>query len=193
MLNLLHDTLPIIFSAVALIVSLATLYFNHLRKHTKALFVLNSRLFGVSTSGTERELSYTISNLGNQEIFAKEINYFYGNSPLGPYKHGTPFLDYPSNCSEIPMIIKPGEIKSLVLKHKTNEAFFTHEIESEYKYRIVFVEAFSADGNRYCFVHDITELAPSHVNLDHSIWKSVKIQRIKSRKAKTTKQHEKNE
>lgn len=184
--SLIHsmiDTLPLFFSAVALAVSLTTLYFNHLRKTTKALLVLNSRLFGADKDGTERELSYTISNLGNQEIYVKEINYFYGNSPLGPFHHASSFLEYPSTCDEVPMIVKQGEIKSLLLKHKTSEKFFTQETEKKYEYRIVFLEVFSADGNRYDLVHDITELAPSHVDLNHSVWKSIGLQKIKMQKA----------
>ena len=178
------ETLPLIFSAVALAVSLTALYFNHFRKKTKALLVLNNRLFDANEYGTERELSYTISNLGNQDIFVKEINYFYGNSPLGPFHHDSAFLDYPSTCIEVPMIVKQGEIKSLMLKHKVSEKFFTKEIEKKYEYRIVFLEVFSADGKRYDFVHDITELAPSHVGLDHPIWKSVGLKRVKMRKSK---------
>jgi hypothetical protein len=186
MLNSIGSALSLIFSAAALVVSLTTLYFNHLRKYTKALLLLNSRLFGLDIDGTERELSYTISNLGNQEIYVKEINYFYGNSPLGPFFHNSAFLDFPSNCDEVPMIVKQGEIKMLTLKHKTKAPSFNQETESAYKYRIISLEVYSANGKRYSLVHDITELTPSHVDLAHPVWMSVGLKRIKMRKAQTS-------
>ena len=166
------DIITIAISILALTISSAVLYLSHIRKSSKAILCLNSRLFDCLGKITKRQLSYTLSNTGNQELFVKNIELLRGQSPLGHLKHETSYLVIPSDIIET-FVIKPGEIKALMVSHDVN-----YDLPPEYdgdlnKYIIVSVEVISANGKRFQIAHDISNLGPSGPELKDKIWRGV--------------------
>ena len=169
----LKDLLSIIISFVALIVSLAALLIPYWHKSSKAIICLNSRLFNC-INGQKRELQYTFANIGNQELYVKEICLLRGKSPLGNLHHPSEYLQIP--IEEISsFIVKPGEIKPFLLSHEANyklpEGYFTEKN----KYILVCIEVISATGKRFQAVHNISNLQPAGHPIDDPIWSGFKL------------------
>jgi hypothetical protein len=166
------DYIPYFIALTSIVISLLALYLSHFHKSSKSVLCLNSRLFGCVGKTTTRELSYTYSNTGNQELFVKDISLLRGQSPLGSLNHNSSFLVIPSNLVE-PFVIKPGEIKTFMLSHN-----FQYDVGPDYdevinKYILVSLEVISVDGSRYQVVHDISELGPTGPDLKDKIWHGV--------------------
>ena len=166
------DYFPYFIATTSIVISILALYFSHWHKSSKSVLCLNSRLFGCKGKATTRELSYTYSNTGNQELFVKDISLLRGQSPLGHLKHNSSFLVIPSNLIE-PFIIKPGEIKTFTLTHDLQ-----YDVEPDYdedlnKYILVSLEVISVDGNRYQVVHNISDLGPSGPDIKDKIWRGI--------------------
>jgi hypothetical protein len=170
----LKDLISIGISIFALIISLIVLYLTYWHKSAKALLCLNSRFFDFLGDKTQRELSYTFSNTGNQELFVKDIALLRGQSPKGNLKHNSSFLVIPSN-SIVPFVIKPGEIKIFMLSHDID-----YDLSPEYdkelnKYILVSLEVISANGKRFQVTHDISNLGPSGPDIKDKIWRGVSL------------------
>jgi len=168
----IKDLSGVVISVFALSVSMIALYLSHWHKSSKALLCLSSRFFDAAGDTTKRELNYTFSNVGNQELYIKHVSLLRGPSPLGNLKDDSAYLEIPSNVVE-PFVIKPGEIWPFTLSH---DATYSHSSEYDrksYKYTIVSLEIISANGNRYQVVHDITVLGPSGPDMKDKIWRGV--------------------
>jgi|GEM_PF-1210369 len=170
------DYIPYLVAFASLIISVIALYLSHWHKPSKAVLCLNSRLFDCLGKKTKRELSYTFSNTGNQELFVKEISILRGQSPLGNLKHSSSYLVIPSNSVE-PFVIKPGEIKSFMLSHELQYDVGPNYDEASNKYIIVSLEVISANGKRYQVTHDISNLGPSGPEIKDKIWRGVSLGR----------------
>lgn len=166
------DYIPHFFSFAALAISILALYLSHWHKSSKAILCLNSRLFNCIGKKTKRELSYTFSNTGNQELFVKDISLLRGQSPLGNLKHNSSYLVIPSNIVE-PFVIKPGEIKSFMLSHEVDYELAPDYDEVSNKYILVSLEVISANGKRFQITHDISNLGPSGPDIKDKIWAGV--------------------
>jgi len=166
------DYIPYYIAIASIAISLLALYLSHWHKSSKSVLCLNSRLFGCEGKKTTRELSYTYSNTGNQELFVKDISLLRGQSPLGHLKHDSSFLVIPSNLVE-PFVIKPGEIKTFMLSHDLQYDVGLDYDEVLNKYILVSLEVISVDGSRYQVVHDISELGPTGPDLKDKIWRGV--------------------
>ena len=166
------DYIPYFVSFASIVISLVALYLSHWHKSSKAVLCLNSRLFDCLDNKTKRQLSYTFSNTGNQELFVKNISLLRGQSPLGNLKHSSSYLVIPSNAIE-PFVIKPGEIKSFMLSHEVK-----HDISPDYdkelnKYIVVSLEVISANGKRFQVTHDISNLGSTGPDIKDKIWAGV--------------------
>ncbi|WP_231659138.1 MULTISPECIES: hypothetical protein [Pseudoalteromonas] len=166
------DFIPYYIALTSIVISLIALYLSHWHKSSKSVLCLNSRLFGCTGKKTTRELSYTYSNTGNQELFVKDISLLRGQSPLGHLKHNSSFLVIPSNSIE-PFIIKPGEIKTFMLSHDLQYDVGPDYDEALNKYILVSLEVISVNGGRYQVVHDISDLGPSGPDIKDKIWRGV--------------------
>ena len=166
----LKDVISIGISISALLLSLVAIYLSQWHKSSKALLCLNSRLFGCLGKTTTRELSYTFSNTGNQELYIKNISLLRGQSPSGNLKHESSYLVIPSNTVS-PFVIKPGEIHAFMLSHDVKYDLPPDYDEILNKYIIVSLEVISANGKRFHIAHDITNLGPSGPDLKDEIWK----------------------
>jgi hypothetical protein len=166
------DIISISISVIALAASMIAIYLSHWHKSSKAILCLNSRLFDCLNEKTKRELGYTFSNTGNQELFVKDVSLLRGQSPLGNLKHESSYLIIPSNHIE-PFVIKPGEIKSFMLSHEVRYELSPDYDEELNKYTIVSLEVISANGKRFQVTHDITRLGPSGPDIKDKIWQGV--------------------
>ena len=166
------DIISIAISVVALVASLIAIYLSHWHKSSKAILCLNSRLFDCLNEKTKRELSYTLSNPGNQELFVKDISLLRGQSPLGNLKHDSSYLIIPSNHIE-PFVIKPGEIKSFMLSHDVQYELAPDYDEEINKFTIVSLEIISANGKRFQITHDISRLGSSGPDIKDKIWQGI--------------------
>jgi hypothetical protein len=164
--------MEMVVSVGAFLVSFMALYLSHLHKSPKAILCLNSRFFDCLSEKTNRELNYTFSNAGNQELYIKDIALLMGPSPLGHLKHDATYLEIPISRLD-PFVLKPGEIRPFTVVH---EAAYRPPKEShpnQYRYTILSLEVISANGKRYQVAHDISELCATEPALKHPIWKGV--------------------
>jgi len=166
------DIISIAISMTALLLSSVALYFSHFHKSTKALLCLNSRLFDCFGNKTTRELSYTFSNIGNQELYVKNISLLRGQSTLGNLKHESSYLMIPSNTVN-PFVIKPGEIRTFTLSHNVKYGLPADYDERLNKFILVSLEVISSNGKRFQITHDITNLGPDGPDLKDKIWQGV--------------------
>ncbi len=165
------EILSLLISTVALVVSGFALYFSHWHKPAKAILCLNSRLFDC-VNGQKRELHYTISNNGSQELYIKEICILRGKSPLGNLRSDSSYLEIPTD-ETASFILKAGEIKAFTLKHELNYALPPGYFEKKNKYILVCLEIISSAGKRFQMVHDISDLGPSGPDIKDPIWSGV--------------------
>jgi len=170
----LKDIISISMSMIALLLSSLAIYFSYWNKSTKALLCLNSRLFDCLGGKTIRELSYTFSNIGNQELYIKDISLLRGQSPLGNLKHESSYLVIPSNEVN-PFVIKPGEIRTFMLSHNVKYGLPSDYDELKNKYIVVSLEVISANGKRFQITHDITTLSASGPDLKDKIWEGISL------------------
>jgi len=168
----LKDIISISISVIALVASVIAIYLSHWHKSSKAILCLNSRLFDCLNEKTKRELRYTLSNTGNQELFVKDVSLLRGESPLGNLKHSSSYLVIPSNHIE-PFVIKPSEIKSFMLSHEVDYELAPDYDEELNKYILVSLEVISANGKRFQVTHDISNLGPSGPDIRDKIWAGV--------------------
>ena len=170
------DYTPYLVSFFSLIISVIAIYLSHWHKPSKAVLCLSSRFFNPIGNKTMRELSYTFSNTGNQELFVKEISILRGQSPLGNLKHNSSYLVIPSNVVN-PFVIKPGEIKNFMVSHDTKYSLNNDLDEESNKYTIISLEVISAKGKRYQVTHDISKLGSSGPDIKDKIWRGVPLGR----------------
>jgi hypothetical protein len=170
----LKDVVSIVISLIALLFSFIVLYRSYWHKSSKALLCLNNRLYDFLGEKTKRELSYTFSNIGNQELFVKDVALLRGQSPLGNLKHNSPYLVIPSNSID-PFVIKPGEIKTFILSHEVEYELSPQYDEVLNKYILVSLEVISANGKRFQITHDISSLGPSGPDIKDKIWGGVSL------------------
>ena len=164
--------MELVISLGALLVSLVALYLSHWHRSSKGILCLNSRYFDCRTDKTTRELSYTFSNTGNQELYVKEIALLMGPSPVGHLKCNASFLEVPVETIDS-FVLKPGEIKPFKVVHDANFKEPDDSDPSGHRFMIVSLEVISADGKRYQVTHDISELGASGPELKHPIWSGV--------------------
>ncbi|WP_084976558.1 hypothetical protein [Plesiomonas shigelloides] len=166
------DIISISISIIALASSILAIYLSHWHKTSKAILCLNDRLFDCLNGNMIRDLSYTLSNTGNQELFVKDVSLLLGQSPLGNLRDSSSFLVIPTNRIE-PFVIKPGEIRTFSLSHDVNFKLPPDYNTELNKYMIVSLEIISATGSRYQMTHDITKLGPSGPDIKDEIWKGI--------------------
>lgn len=168
----LKDIISIGISIFALAISVVAMYLSQWHKSSKAILCLNSRLFDCLGEKNRRELSYTFSNIGNQELFVKAVSLLRGQSSLGNLKYKSSYLEIPFNHIE-PFVIKPGEIKHFMLSHDVQYDLPPDYDETLNKYILVSLEVISANGKRFQAVHNIANLGPSGPELKDKIWSGV--------------------
>lgn len=166
------DIISLGVPVLTLIISIFALYFSYWHKTAKAILCLNSRFFDPLGGKTNRELNYTFSNIGNQELYVKEIALLRGESPLGHLKHKSSYLEIITDTIK-PFVIKPGEIISFTLKHDANYNLPLDYNEELNKYIIVSLEVIYAFGKRYQVTHDISDLGSTGPDIRNKIWKGV--------------------
>jgi hypothetical protein len=170
----LKDIITIGISFIAIVISVIALYMSHWHKSSKAILCLNSRFFDCIGEKNNRQLNYTFSNTGNQELYVKDISLLRGQSPLGNLKHHSSYLEIPSNCVE-PFVIKPGEIKAFTLTHDLKYDLPPDYDEKQNRYILVSLEVNSANGKRFQVTHDVTNLGPSGPDVKDRIWSGVSL------------------
>ncbi|MFP3343026.1 hypothetical protein DFO83_103283 [Idiomarina loihiensis] len=164
--------MEMVVSVGAFLVSLIALYLSHWHKSSKAILCLNSRFFDCLSEKTNRELNYTFSNTGNQELYIKDIALLMGPSPLGHLKHDAPYLEVPINHLD-PFVLKPGEIRPFTVVHDAAYRPPKESDPNQHRHTILSLEVISANGKRYQVAHDISELGATGPALKHPIWKGV--------------------
>lgn len=159
-------------SIFALLISLTSLYFSQWHKSAKAILCFNSRFFDCVEEKMERQLNYALSNIGNQELYIKDVALLIGPSPAGHLKYDASYLEVPTNRIE-PFVLKPGEIRPFTILHDASYQPPQNLVASEHKYTVLSLEVLSANGKRYQVTHDISDLGPTGPELKHPIWKGV--------------------
>ena len=148
------ELLTITISSTALVASFCALYLQFFHKKTAIIGKLLNIKFDLPDNDYERELDYSVSNIGNQEILLNDVKFFEsGNSLLGCENDG--HTVHKCKCMDSPYVLKPGEIKLFKVSTKIMESNL--ESKSKKRYFIMFGFA-SADGKTYEILHDITEL-----------------------------------
>lgn len=175
----LKDFISIVLSSVALTASFLALYFSHLQKTSKALLSLANQSYRPTVSGLEQKLTYVFSNMGNQELYVKNISLLKGCNAEENAKNKTDFVSISTNTNAIePFVIKPGEIKSFRIHHMYND---DHESNtSKYNGFKMKLEAdvISANGQRFDLSHDITDLYTEGQKESSSVWSGVSLNRL---------------
>ncbi|MCK7545186.1 hypothetical protein MLC59_13545 [Marinobacter bryozoorum] len=164
--------MEMVISVGAFLVSLLALYFSHWHQSSKAVLCFNSRFFDCLSERTNRELSYTFSNTGNQELYIKDIALLMGPSPLGHLKHDAPYLEVPINHLD-PFVLKPGGIRPFTVVHDAAYRPPKESDPNQHRYTILSLEVISANGKRYQVTHDISELGATGPDLKNPIWQGV--------------------
>ena len=157
------DIYSLVLSLSAIIISIFALYFSHFFKSSKAILCLVKQEY----PDKRRKLYYTLSNIGNQELYIKHIYMFLK----------------PINISKYPMckinnietfIIKPGEIKDFIIIEE-----IYHKIEDKDLSKIVNINIVSSLGKRYEINHNITNLL-SDTQLNDIIYNGITLTKVKT-------------
>ncbi len=133
------DIYGLILATFALIISLFALYFSHFFKSSKAILCLSKK----EIYDRDRKLYYTLSNLGNQELFIQDIFITHNHTTRNIINYKYPDV----------FIIKPGEVKNFMLHEESELSKGSKGIS-----QIVKVNIIDSLGKRYIIKHDITNL-----------------------------------
>ncbi len=168
------DIITLGISIVAVLISCFTLYLSHFRRSTKGVLTLCSHYFCQSTdeNGFARELTYTFSNTGQQELFVKETSVLLGASPLGPLRHDSVYLNIDIYDKER-YIVKPGQIKVFTIQYDLDFPLPPDLDRTVDKFTIVSLEVISANGSRYEVSHNISDIGPTLPGIKDKLWKGV--------------------
>jgi len=157
------DIYSLILSITAVIISIVALYFSHFFKSSKAILCLVKQEY----PDNRRKLYYTLSNVGNQELFIRHIHLFLKTTNITSSE--VPLSDI--NFIE-PFIIKPNEIKYFTII----EGDYIKTIEKNSK-RILNLHILNTFGKRFEINHDITKLK-SDTKLKDIIYNGIKLQEL---------------
>jgi len=160
------DLLTLIISGIALVASSLALYFQFFHRKTAILGRLLHINYDFPDENFERELNYSIINLGNQEILLNDVEFLEGYSTRGRAHDSYTVHKY--KCSDSPYVLKPGEIKVLKIFTKVEKS--EPETNSKKRYFIMFVFA-SAEGKVSEIYHDITKLHSRYNKEEAAVWK----------------------
>ncbi|MBO1894211.1 hypothetical protein HNW13_000125 [Shewanella sp. BF02_Schw] len=175
----LKDLIPIVLSALALLLSAMTWFLAYFHRRSKAILCYVKREFGVDDNGSlcKRELTYSFSNTGEQSLYVKVVNLLVGESPLGPLRHSSSYNIIQTNIIQ-PFISNPGQIETFTLIHDLGDKRLPDDDDKD-KFTIVQVVVISANGKRYEMSHDISKLGPVGPEAKDLIWKSASLGKCK--------------
>jgi len=160
-----NKIITLIFSGIAILVSLITSYYQFFWKQTKA----NFRLVWIKNNEGQfdRKYCYVISNPGNQELLLNSIYLLTGNSNKGIAYESYGGHDIESN--DYPKVIKVGEIATVDICINSN----VYGKLNEYNKKVFLMFEFvSVNGRKKEFLHDITAIRENHSKEEIKVWKS---------------------
>lgn len=143
--------LAIILSIIALLLSSISIYLQFFHKRT----AINGRLLEIGNNDHNKKettaYTYSISNVGNQQILISNISFFAGTSSLGRAKASYTVLKY--ECNDYPTIIRPDEMKLIRISLDKNQFYPKDKLPIRY---FVMFEFVYLNGKRKELLHDIT-------------------------------------
>jgi hypothetical protein len=158
------DVYSLILSITAVIISIVALYFSYFFKSSKAILSLVKQ----EDLGNSRKLYYTLSNVGNQELFIRHVLIFL--KPINITCLQIPLANI--NVIE-PFIIKPNQIKYFTI----NEEKYNDTIKEDI-YKILNIHILNSFGKRFEINHNITKLK-SDTKLKDIIYDGVSLKKLK--------------
>lgn len=165
-----NEITTLFISSLALIVSLVSVYFQFLRKHSKANFRLVR--IGYSQNAFDMELSYIVSNFGNIDLLLNDVEFVSGKSDKGPGIEPYSVLEF--ECKNYPIVIEPGKIKQVFVLIKSE--IFEKRDSSENLYTMF--QFISANGKKKEFLHDISHLKEFQSKKEQLTWRKIEIDKF---------------
>jgi hypothetical protein len=160
------ELFTLIISAIALIASFVSIYFQFFHRKTAILGKLLSINYEVPNEDFDQELNYSLSNLGNQEVLLNDVEFLEGNSSRGLAHDGYTLHKY--KCLDSPYVLKPGEIKLIKVYTKLKKT--KHHSNSGNKFFIAFAFT-SLEGKSLEILHDITKQHSNDPKEENPTWK----------------------
>ena len=160
-----NEIITICISSLALLVSVATLYFTYFHKKLGLIGCLASYNTRSDSDPLFAEYEFSFSNIGNKELLIREAQLDLANVTESYF---VPEI----SSADLPVVLKPGQM--LLLRLGIPSLFMRNAAKSGHKILVQF-HVFSPEAKSFLLSKELTPLNEDDLEIDAEGWKPFKL------------------